>query len=39
MHRQNLRPPTNSSFSGIVNQHEHIKFYAYCWKNMTGKGA
>lgn len=38
MHRQDLRPPTNSSFSGIVNWQEHIKFYAYCWSKHNWEG-
>lgn len=38
MHRQDLRPPTNSSFSGIVNWQEHIKFYAYCWRKYNWEG-
>lgn len=39
MHRQDLRPSTNSSFSGIVNWQEHIKIYAYCWRKYNWEGS
>lgn len=39
MHRQDFRPSTNSSFSGIVNWQEHIKIYAYCWRKYNWEGS
>lgn len=39
MHRQALRPSTNSSFAGIVNWQEYIKIYAYCWRKYNREGS